>query len=143
MRATLLLMVILALAAPRVIAQQKGLETSVRGTNAGVSLPAARLSSLVTQDTQLTTAEFAVGKKLRARGPLVSIFKARNVLDVPRRAFHFINPFAPAEGGGQLEQAADVNPRAWASTVSFHPGGSAFPDATTHESTMSLLTVGR
>jgi hypothetical protein len=138
MKPFLLVMIILALAAPRVIAQEKGLETATRGTTS----PDDRLS-LAVREAPFTTSEFSVGKKLRARGPLVNIFKTRKIRDVPRRMFHFINPFATVEAGERLERAADVNPRAWTSTVGLHPGRSAFPDVTTHESTMSLVTVGR
>ena len=89
------------------------------------------------------TNEISLGKKMTLGGPLVRTFKVKRVLDAPRRMFQLINPFAPVEHVEQFERTADLTPRAWASTVGLHPGGSAFAEATTHEPTMTLLSVGR
>jgi hypothetical protein len=95
------------------------------------------------QDRQLSTAQIPIGKKLHARGPLVDVGKARRVTEAPKRFLRWINPFAPTEQAQPLERAADVSPRAWSTVVALHPGGSAFPDAMTHESSMTFVSIGR
>ena len=143
MRASSLVIMMLALAAARVIAQPQGLKTSTRGTNSNVPPTDTRFSSRLGEGAPPTTPELSIGKRLHARGPFVSIFKTRKVVDVPRRVLHLVNPFAPEERGERFERPADLNPRAWATTVGLHPGGSAFPNATTHEPTMTLVKVAR
>jgi len=142
MKAGLQVMVtVLALAAASAYSQQKGLETSPRGTHSEVLPPDGRLSTLLTQNPELTSFEPSSGKKLHVSGPLVRALRATKIAEVPRRLLHLVNPFTPSERGEHL--AGDLNPRAWSTMVGLHPGGSTFADATTHESGMGVLTVGR
>jgi len=89
------------------------------------------------------TSNISLGNELKMSGPLVQTFKVKRVSDVPRRALQLINPFAPVEHVEQVERTSGLSTRAWATTVGLHPGGSAFPDAATHESTMTLIAIGR
>jgi hypothetical protein len=151
MRSVLFVSVVLLVGAAVALAQQQGLDASA-GTNriqTGASKDYTPLTmdvqllSRVTEDTGKTNAEVAIGKKLSVGGPLISTVKVKKASDVPRRVWSLINPFAPTENGEKLEGRSDLSPRAWASTVGFHPGSSAFPDATTHEPTMAVLSVHR
>jgi hypothetical protein len=38
--------------------------------------------------------------------------------------------------------AGDPQSRAWSTSMGWHPGGSAFPEASTHEARLTLLSVG-
>jgi len=134
---------VLTVAAMRGLAQQQALETSSGGTNSGALTPTLRFSSLTAEDMSKATSNISLGKELKMSGPLVQTFKVKRFSDVPRRALQLINPFAPVEHVEQVERTSGLSTRAWATTVGFHPGGSAFPDATTHGSTMTLIAIGR
>ena len=130
------------LAVGRASAQQHGVETSSQSAGPTGSLPADRISSLVTQDATPTNSDLKVGKKLRLRGPLIHPFKGRKLAEVPRRVLHLVNPFAPT-GPEPTEHTQKLSARAWTSSVGLHPGMSAFPDAATHESSLSLVSLSR
>jgi len=138
MRATWLLLVTLVVAHAN--AQQKDIESSV---NQKASAQAERLSSLLSDDKLNDQTDVAIGKKLRIGGPVVHSFKVKKAMEVPGRIIKLLNPFAASEPAPAIEQKRNLSTRPWATTIGFHPGGSAFPDATTHESSMTLLTVGR
>ena len=118
-------------------AQQRVSETSSESANS-FSLPDNRASSLLIQKATTANSDSRSGKKLRLGGSLLRAFKGRRIADLPRRVRHLINPFAPVERVEQFEKTRDINPRAWSTMVGLHPGGSAFPEATTHESTLGL-----
>ena len=143
MRAILLMIMVLTMAATRALAQQQALDTSSGGTNSAASTQTLQFSSLTAGDMSKATSNISLGKELKMSGPLVQTFKVKRVSDLPRRALQLINPFAPLEHVEQVERTSGLSTRAWATTVGFHPGGSAFPDATTHESTMSFIAIGR
>ena len=126
--------------------QQQDRQTSSRDTKSATLLSAStnHLFSLLTEGTPTNQDNIAIGKKLRLGGPAVEVFKAKKFWDVPRRVLNVLNPFTPLERNEvPFTQTRSLNPRAWASTVGFHPGGSVFADATTHEPTMTLLSIGR
>src|SRR5438094_9491944 len=125
------------------LAQQQALDSSSGGTNSAAITQTLRFSSLTAGDMSKATSNISLGKELTVSGPLVQTFKGKRVLDAPRRALQLINPFAPVEHVEQAERTSGLSTRAWATTVGVHPGGSAFPDATTHESAMSLIAIGR
>jgi len=143
MNSVLLMTMVLAMAVVRGLAQQQALETSSGGTNSGPLTRNLQISSLTATAIAKATNEISVGGKLTLGGPLVRTFKVKRVLEAPRRVLHLINPFAPAEHIEQFERISNLSPRAWASTVGLHPGASAFADATTHEPSMTLLSVRR
>ena len=135
-------MLLVTLVVAHANAQQKEIESSVNQNAA--ALQAERLSSLLSDDKLNDKTDVAIGKKLRIGGPVVHSFKVKKAMEVPGRIIKLLNPFAASEGAAPaIEQKRNLSTRAWATTVGFHPGGSAFPDATTHESSMTLLTVGR
>jgi hypothetical protein len=123
----------------QVNAQDQEIETSVTG-KASALLKSGRLTLPPNDDAK---AEISIGKDFKLGGPAVSSVKTRKVLDVPRRILKFLNPFAPTEESTAFDQKRRLSSRAWSTTVGLHPGRSAFPDATTHEPTMTLVTVGR
>ena len=150
MRVVLIVSLVLLVGAGLGLAQQQRLDASAGSTNhvpTGSSTDYTPLTKdlhlmpQVTEETNKTNAEISIGKKLNVSGPLISTVKVKKASDVPRRVWDFINPFAPTEKVENLEGRADLSPRAWASTVGIHPGSSAFADATTHEPTMTLLSV--
>jgi len=136
-------LMVLTLAATRVMAQAQDLSTSARGAASAELRVQARVASLLAVETRTNQAGLSLGKKLHVGGPVVSGFGARKILDVPRRVLRFINPFTPVENTESFEKTAKVNPRAWTTIVGLRPGASAFEDVTTHESSMTLLTLGR
>src|SRR6266481_6047003 len=143
MRSVLLMIMFLTAAAVRGSAQQQSLDSSSRGTNSGALTQTLGFSSLTAGDMSKATSNISLGKELTVSGPLVQTFKVKRVSDAPRRALQLINPFAPVEHVEQVERSSGLSTRAWGTTVGLHPGGSAFPDATTHESTMTLIAIGR
>lgn len=84
-----------------------------------------------------------VKKNLQASGPLVRPFKAKKLREMPRRVLHLFNPFARTEAAAETVSVRELSPRAWTTTVGWHPGGSAFSDAVTHEPSLSLISLSR
>jgi hypothetical protein len=134
---------VLALSAVGVCAQQKGLVTPSQGGDSDTVQSNNKISALLAQEPQVTSPDLSLGKKLRASGQLVQVFKGEKVSEAPRRALQLVNPFAPIQRIEPLEKTRDLNPHAWSTMVGFRPGGSAFPDATTHEPSMTFVKVGR
>ena len=143
MKAGLLVTAILALALTRGVAQSQALGTSRPADNSKSATSQSKISTLLKEPPAVATSEVTVGKNLKVSGPVVHVSKARRVLEVPRRIGHLINPFAPTEHVEEVQRTPRLSSRAWSTTVGWHPGGSSFPDATTHEPSMTLLTVGR
>jgi hypothetical protein len=106
------------------------------GTTTGLA-PSADLGNQSLGSEAITTKNFQI------TGPLVQPFKSRRMRDFPKRVLHLVNPFARRPATEQVMDVRDYNPRAWASSISWRPGASAFSDPVTHESSMSLLAVGR
>jgi len=133
----------LALSTVAVCAQQKGLVTPPQGGDSDTVQSSNKISALLAQEPQVTSPDFSLGKKLRASGQLIQVFKGDKVSEAPRRALQLVNPFAPAQRVEPLEKTRDLNPQAWSTMVGLQPGGSAFSDATTHEPSMTFVKVGR
>jgi hypothetical protein len=100
-------------------------------------------TSVLTQDNRVRITESVAGKNVQVGGPLAQPFESRRLADVPRRIGQWFNPFAKAEPPRRIERDTGVSTRAWTEVVGWNPGGSAFPDATTHEPNMSLLVITR
>jgi hypothetical protein len=139
MRVILLLLTALGLAQAN--AQQKQIQSSVHQDSSTAQID--RLVNAITDEELKAQTEIPISKKVKVGGPLAGTFKAKKVLDVPRRILKLLNPFSPNEPDATIEVKHNVSTRAWATTVGLHPGRSAFPDVTTHEPTMTLVTVGR
>ena len=136
-KAGLFFAVILSLASGQLFARDEG----VRVTGATTSAPPAsivRVASSSGDDAQLTKPDIVIGKNLQTTGALERPSSGRRILQLPQRIFHLINPFAPVQPQGEILNVRSYSPRAWASSVGWHLGGSAFPDELTHESTMGL-----
>jgi hypothetical protein len=130
----------LALAAGPVLAQQPGRELSAAVTNSAVLRDDSKLLAPLIEETKVSQ-DVIAGKKLELSGPLVRPFKARKIREVPRRLLHLINPIAPLERKEEFESTRGLSVRAWTSVVGWNAGGSAFPDALTHESSMGLISL--
>ena len=133
---------VLALTACPVHAQQPGGELSAAATNSAVLRDDSKLLAPLIEETKVSQ-DAIVGKKLELSGPLVRPFKVRKIREVPRRLLHVINPFAPLERKQEFESTRGLSVRAWTSVVGWNAGGSAFPDAMTHESSMGLISLSK
>ena len=136
------LVLILALGASPVIAQQQGRELSAAATNSAALRNESRLLAPLIEDIK-PSQDVIVRKNVELSGPLIRPFKARKIGEIPKRLWQLLNPFAPSERKEELESTRGLSARAWSSTVGWHPGGSAFSDAVTHEPTMSLISMGK
>ena len=143
MRAVLLIIVFLTAATVRIAAQQRDLGSSSHGTNSAALTKALESLSLTAADTSKATSNISLGNQLTISGPVVETIKVKRISDAPRRVLQLINPFSPLEHVDQVERTSNLTTRAWATTVGTHPGAPAFPDVTTHESTLSLMAIGR
>jgi hypothetical protein len=124
-----------------VFAQQLGFESSSTATNASLPPIDQHLLQSLTQDSAPAQADTVVKKNLRISGPLVRPFKAKKIVELPKRVLHLINPFARPEAKEGVENTRELSSRAWTTTVGWHAGGSSFQDAVTHEPTMTLISV--
>jgi hypothetical protein len=114
-------------------------------TNSAASKPAlsndSRPISLPQSLTIDKSSELSLGKKIKMKGPLAFLLKAKTLGQVPKRAFHLVNPFAKTEEGGDSFQGyANLNPRPWATTIGWRPAASGFPDPMTHEAHFGFVT---
>ena len=134
------LVLMLTLGAGPVLAQQQGRELSAAATNSAALRDESRLLAPLIADTK-PSQDVLVRKNVELSGPLVRPFRARKIGEIPKRLLQLLNPFAPSERKEELESTRGLSARAWSSTVGWHPGGSAFSDAVTHEPTMSLISA--
>ena len=136
MKAWILLMVLLCWVAVSVRAEDSRLQQSTSAAE-----DAAFYNKLVPLETAPANADVITKKNFRISGPLVRPFKAKKIAEVPKRILHLINPFARPDSTLQTQRVGDLNPRAWSTIIGWGNGGSAFPDAITHESQMSLISI--
>jgi hypothetical protein len=130
------------LAGARMFAQQATLESSSPEKDSTASRYNANLlDSLASDDPLQARSDLVVKKHLQARGPLVHLFQAHKVAELPRRLLHLVNPFAKTAPKPEVENAREVSPNAWTAAVGWNPGGSAFPDPVTHEASLGLFSV--
>ena len=122
-------------------AQQLGFESSSTATNASFAPLDEHLLQSLTSDSAQAQPDTVVKKNVRISGPLVRPFKAKKIMELPKRVLHLINPFARSEPKEGMENTRELSSRAWSATVGWHTGGSPFQDAVTHEPTMSLISV--
>lgn len=135
MKGSSLFLLILSLAAQRCFAQE---------TNAATSPPTN--SSALHSDISASSAsarEHSAASSDRFIKKMAPLSAGRRIVEVPRRVLHLINPFAPSEAKEGFENLRDLNPRAWTTTVGWHPGTPPFQDAVTHESSLSLIDLNR
>lgn len=137
MKARIVIIVLLSLAAQRSPAQRQDLETFTPDAK----IAAARLS--LQEDMRLSQPDVIVGKDFQLSGPLVRPLKSKRLREVPRGLLRLINPFAPMQPAEEVERTRDLNPRAWTATVGWSTGRSSAPVEVTHEPTMGLISVSR
>jgi hypothetical protein len=131
MKAGLLLTLVLALSAGKILAQQAG--ASIGRTNAPALSFDTAPSPYLNPDLRSKESEVKLGKSLHARGPLIQLFHTRKPAEVPKRFWQLINPFSRSGAAPETEavRARDLSPRAWTATVGWSPGVSATPHALT------------
>ena len=131
--------------AGQVVARQSSKDAASPSTN---SLPTASAApNLHNSNEKTETASRAVvevDKKTSVGKTAAQQAEARRPKKfwlVPLNALKAVNPLAPTDAKEAPATVAGESPRAWTTTVGWHPGASAFPDPTTHESKLSLITV--
>jgi hypothetical protein len=126
MKAGLVLSMVLALFAGRVMAQQSSV--SIGRTNAPTLSFDTAASAYLNAESEVKASELRIGRELRARGPLVHLFHTRKPGEVPRRFWRLINPFFRSEAAPESEgiHTRDLSPRAWTTVAGWHPGVSTF-----------------
>ena len=76
-----------------------------------------------------------------ARQPVASV-SAPQTTATGEKKFNQSTPIRPAESGNSLEPVKGIDVRAWTTTVGWHPGVSAFPNAATYSCRLHLLCFG-
>jgi hypothetical protein len=125
MKAGLLLISVLALSAGQIHAQQAG--ASLGRTNAPTVSFDTAVSPYLSPDLQARDSELQLGKSLHARGPLVQLLHTKKAREAPKNFWRLINPFSRSEAAPESEviRPRDLSPRAWTTTVGWHPGVSS------------------
>ena len=142
MKGSLVFAALFLLGASALFAQQTGFESSSSATNgSGSHLDERLLRALEAQSAQAES-DVVVKKNVRISGPLVRPFKAKRIVEFPKRVLQLINPFARSEPKeGSENYSREISSRAWSTTVGWHTGGNPFQEAVTHEPTMTLMSV--
>src|SRR5258708_145211 len=135
MKGSSLFLLILSLAGQRCLAQETNTATPAT-TNSSAPRSDISVSSAPVREHSAASSD----RFIKKRAPL-SVGK--RIVEVPRRVLHLINPFASSEAKEGFENLRDLNPRAWTTTVGWHPGRPPFQDAVTHESSLSLIDLNR
>jgi hypothetical protein len=81
------------------------------------------------------------GNRYQVGGAVAEPLKRRGIGGFFRGIGNLFNPFAPVRSEPRQTAVENVSPRAWTTMAGWHPGASAFPDATTHEPQMALVSV--
>jgi len=144
MKVGLLLILVLALSAGQILAQQTG--ASIGRTNASALSFENAVTPYLNPDVQAKQSEVRLGKSLHARGPLIHLFHTRKPGEVPKRFWQLINPFSRSEAATETEviHSPALSPRAWTTTAGWHPGISAAAWSMTHPEggEIGLVSVG-
>ena len=85
--------------------------------------------------------EVASAGGMSVSGPLVHLFNGAKPGELPKRFLQLVNPFAPMEPSPTIPKVTNEHPRAWTAVVGWNPGVSAFPDPSTHVSTIDLFSI--
>jgi hypothetical protein len=142
MRALVATISALSLAAIQAWGQQQPLENSASSKDSITSARAARVDAAV-KELETKSPSVNIGKDVKVEGPAVSVFKGAKLRQIPGRVLHLVNPFSSSGGERTVRVNRELNPTPWATAVGFSPGSSAFPDPTTHESKMGLISFSR
>jgi len=123
-------------------------QTTVDYSSATSGVPAYQNdSSLITKDPRRQRDDVLVGKKYTFTGLLVRPIKAIKLHKAGSalvKLLGAINPFAREQDSGEERVfEGELSTRAWTSSVGWHPGASAFPNAVTHEVGLTFVSVGR
>src|SRR6185503_7816047 len=92
-------------------AQEKQIESSVHQDLSTEQID--RLLKAIQDEELKAQTEIPISKNVKVRGPLAGTFKAKKVLDVPRRFLKLLNPFSPTEPGPTTEVNRNVSTSAW------------------------------
>ena|SRR2546423_13778174 len=89
-------------------------------------------------------ADVSVGKKFRLSGPLISLFKAKSIREVPGKLFRLGTPTRPVETlSSEPQPYSELSPRAWSTIVGWRPSASAFADPVTREGGLTFVNLSR
>ena len=135
----------------RLAARPAVTQVTIQTNSAAPTLSAPSSSVSTTPPFELKQAEqpreINIGKKWRIGGPLVSIFKGGKIRQAPGRFFRAINPFRHSSEESsttsevEFERYQDISPRAWSTSVGWHPTRSGPPDPVNHEGGITLIDM--
>jgi hypothetical protein len=135
MNRRLLLSLGFSLVAACSLAQQVTGDTAPTGT-------VIRSEPLSVAPARPAQSDVVLKNQIKVSGPLAQPFKEGTFSQKSRGLLQLINPFAPVGPKPEIEKRTKgLSTRAWSTTVGWNPGGSAFPDATTHEAGLVLVSV--
>jgi len=123
------------------LAQQQHSDVIPSGPDSAVA--PRNLSEALSEKAPQENAHITVGKRFQVNGPLAQPFKTHKLRTLPRRLFHWINPFAPSERQEEVLRSRDYDTRPWSSTEAWRSGGPWFPNEAYHEGGLSVISVHR
>ncbi len=147
MKAAFLWVTFVALAVTRGEAQNLNLATNnfLTFTNAAPVRDNSQLSLKESASTTLrlslptdtNSVDYMISKtKVHLSGPVASTLKSKSTADFGRRLLNWFNPFSNQEQNLPTTvstASGPVSSRAWATTVGWSPGRTAFPDEHSHD----------
>src|SRR5437588_1539347 len=138
----MMLMLVLGASVLGTMAQERRLATS-GSTNATSFSNKMRSTPVLQERIASPEGDVIVTKHLQISGPVIHTLKTKRIRDVPKRFVDLLNPFSKAEPAQPIERYGDVSPRAWTTTVGWHPIATRLDDPTFRcDGGLSLVTVG-
>lgn len=125
------------------LGQQQHSDIIPSGPGPDSAVAPRNLSEALSEKAPQEGAHVTVGKSLQVTGPLAQPFKKHKFRTLPRRLFHWINPFAPSERQEEVVRSRDYDTRPWNSTEAWRSGGPWFPNEAYHEGGLSVISVHR
>ena len=125
-------------AAGEAVAQQPAVGSAASSTNAATAFRYNRsLWSLPAGSQRYDRQDFISKQSSPSSGFLLASssqrLQAKTPLSLSLGLLESVNPFAPLKQKNEPTRIYHLSTRAWTTTVGWHPGASAFPDAITHE----------
>jgi hypothetical protein len=116
--------------------------TNSPDTDAGTNGVAASTSILTPGDLRAASVQ-PLTEQVQAEGALTYLFGGTNIFELPGRLWSLVTPSSPIAKTEPIRNERGLSSRPWSAIVGWTPGASAFPDATTHEPTIGLITFRR
>lgn len=107
----------------------------------GTNGPAASASLLTPSDLRTASVQ-PLTDRVQTEGALTYLFSGTNLFEIPGRLWNLVVPSSSTVQAEPIRREGGLSSRPWTSIVGWAPGGSAFPDPTTHELSIGLFTFG-